>query len=73
MSQINLLYNQYVETAPQEEIEKSSAMEVLAEMIPARDYAKFEEHLNNAEDKMTEQAFRAGFKAAMLLIKEALA
>ena len=73
MSQISLLYNHYLETAEPPCVEKQCAMEALADMLPARDYAEFEERLIRAEDKMTEAAFRAGFGAAMRLIKEALA
>lgn len=72
MSQITLLYNQYIENID-EPAEKRIAMEDLAEIIPAKEYSCFEERLTNAEDKMTEDAFKAGFRAALLLAKEALA
>lgn len=72
MSQITLLYDEYVKNGAEEATEKGVAMDAIAEMLPTKDYAKFEETINRAEDKMTEGAFRAGFKAAMLLIKEAL-
>ena len=72
MSQITLLYDQYIKTVPQETTCKDRAMETLSKIVPARDYARLEECLSLAEDKMTEDAFRAGFRAAIMLAKEAL-
>lgn len=73
MSQITVLYDEYAKNGTEEVTEKSGAMDAIAGMLPTKDYAMFEEAINRAEDKMTEDAFRAGFKAAVRLIKEALA
>ena len=71
MSQITLLYDQYIKGA-NDPAEKYNAMDSIAGIIPAKEYAYFEENLTIAEDKMTEDAFRAGFRAAIMLAKEAL-
>lgn len=73
MSQLSVLYDEYITNESEEVVEKSTAMDAIAELLPAKDYARFEEDLNRAEDKMSEDAFKAGFKAAILLIMEVLA
>ncbi len=73
MSQLSVLYDEYITNESEEVVEKSTAMDAIVELLPAKDYARFEEDLNRAEDKMTEDAFKAGFKAAILLIMEVLA
>lgn len=73
MSQIAVLYDEYVKNESGETAEKSGAMDAIAGMLPTKDYARFEETINRAEDKMTENAFRAGFKTAMALLMEVLA
>lgn len=73
MSQIKLLYERFLETeASASNARKEHAMEICNEMLPHREYAEFEELISKAEDEMAEEAFRAGFRSAVRLIREAI-
>jgi len=72
MSQIKLLYGEYIKTVTTYDPNKQRAMDMAAEIIPQNEFLKIEEDITIAEDRMTEDAFVAGFKSAMKLIKEAI-
>lgn len=72
MSQIRILYEQFLKTATPANARKEHAMAICEEMIPHREYAEVEELLSAAEDEMSEEAFVAGFRSAVRLMKEAI-
>ncbi len=72
MSIIKTLYSEYVEKECEEDCGRTKAMEIAAGIMPKKEYFEFENALMVAEDRATEDAFIAGFKTAIRLIKEAL-
>lgn len=72
MSQIKLLYERFLETEASANARKDHAMEICVEILPHREYAEVEELLSKAEDEMSEEAFRAGFRSAVRLMREAI-
>lgn len=71
MSITKILYSRYVETTKRS-VRWEKAIETMEEMLPHKEFCEVEAELNAGGDAENEQAFDAGFKAAVRMLMEAM-
>lgn len=72
MSKIKTLYNEYIEKEYVSNQRMAEALDRVAEVLPKKEYDELEEAISSASDWETEEAFAAGFKTAIRLMREAM-